>query len=415
MWTSATRHGQHLGWVLLVGLAMAGCRSDPVTGPRENATLARGGGGKPAGGGGTLLPLVKLADPRALGCSSITPRDLSPKIGGNVVRVAGSGSCGGVSRMFSWSPNDGGVLIGNDQGQLLSVADDGGMAGVRYNSDRTVMRAFVSSQAPSETDDLPSKGPGLRTNVQASSPDGGTVIGQAESSQGGGNWPVVIWRRSNGTWSGPVELAVPTPGWYRDISLAGERIVGARSGPHAAVWSRQGEGWTYTALPEKVNESETVSVSDAQAINAAGDLIVGYRDLPVPRDPGSQYDEHVVWRLSNGSWVLEPLVGLNISEGIPSDVADLKDGRTVVVGYSWEDTNGKGGIRWPVYWVWNRADSDACADGHCFGPAQKLSQLNERWGAEALAVNIFGQIVGTAWTGSVSTAFYPVMWTLPVP
>ena len=417
MGTGTKRHGPPLGWVVLLALALAGCAPDPVTGPGGTPSLAKGGGGKPGGGGETLIPLVKLADPKALGCSAITPSDVSPKISGTLVRVAGWANCAGGTRMFIWSPGGGGQLIASEPGEFRRVADDGRMAGMRYNTTRTVLSAFVSSlgQTPAATDDLPTGGGYLRTNLQAFSPDGGTVIGQAETPQGEGTWPLVIWRRSGGTWSDPVQLSteLSTPGWYKDISVAGERIAGRALGPHAAVWSRQGTAWTYTALPEKVNGSETVSASDVRAINAAGDLIVGYRDLPVPRNPSIQYDEHVVWRLSNGSWVLEPLVGLNISEGVPSDVADLPDGRTVVVGYSWEDTNGKGGVRWPVYWVWNRKDNQACDDGRCFGPAQKLSQLSEQWGAEALAVNILGQIVGTAWTGSVSTVFYPVMWTLP--
>lgn len=393
------------GTLAMAAVAVMACAREPLTGISDTPALAKGG--KPGGSGTPLLPLVKLTDPRTLGCSSAMPRDINS---GATVRVAGYANCGGVMRLFTWTGSLGASLIGDASvnGIVEGVADDQTMVG---NLRAPGPPAFVILGGASPIAALPLPGEYLYASATAVSANGQFAVGNGSKLNPGFVdcrtlnacvYHTLLWTRSGDSWSGPEVVA--TGGSAAAVTNDGDLVIGA-SGGHAVIWTR-GTPWQGLSLPE-LTPTETVAFgSSAEAINGQGDVIAGYRVLPLQRDPTIQYEEHAVWRFDGASWKVEPLKGYNIAEGRAYDVADF-NGRTVVVGFSWDDTKGRGGTQWPTYWTWDRNVA------HPFAPPQRLSQLSERWGASATAVNSLGQIVGDSWTGSLAVAFYPVMWQLP--
>lgn len=399
-----------LAALAVAGLVMVGCSREPPTGTSEAPALAKGG--KPSGGGSTLIPYVKLANLKALGCSAAAPRDISPQSpSATVVRVVGYAVCGGSMRLFTWTGSSGASLIGDAtfQGIVEGVADDETMVGdLRAPGPPAfvINRGATSSILP-----LPTTGY-LYAEASAVSRDGNFAAGYgAKLNQGFADcgqygscaYHLLRWSRSGSGWAGPVVVS-DTGGSAAAITADGRLIVGSLKG-HAVLWS-QGTPWNVQRLPEDLNGGTVALGSDGHAINGNGDVIVGSRLLPLQRDPTIQYDEHAVWRKDGTIWKIEPLKGYNIAEGIAYDVADYH-GTTVVVGYSWDNTSGKGGTQWPTYWTWDRNAATT------FSPPNRLSQINEAWGGSATAVNSLGQIVGVSATGSLSAGEYPVMWKLP--
>ena len=363
--------------LIAAALALVACSPEAPTSPDLEPSYARGGngGGDPAASTG-ILP-VQLGDPKSLGCSSTRATSIN-----DALQTVVGGSCSGSVTLnpFIWTSAGSSVLP--DTGDVLDVTASGAVAG------RLDFRPFY--REPGAAPAYLPMTTGMRWGeVSGITADGTFAVGNMSNETSGGG---ALWRFSGGTWV-VEELA----GSLWGVSSSGTMIVGAQN-QRATYWTNAG-AWTATTLPDG-----GAVESHATAVNQAGTVIVGERNVPAQGDPSLRVRQHVAWISDGaGNWTLQVLGGLNILEGTAYSVATLLDGSVVAVGDSWEDKAGKGAQLWAVAW---RKPAGAST----FGAPIRLNPISKGQTAGASDINSKGEIVGysNARIGTVA-----VMWKLP--
>jgi hypothetical protein len=363
--------------LLLAALAVAACSPEVATSPDLEPTYARGGngGGEPAVSTG-ILP-VQLGDPKSFGCSSTRAAAIN-----DATQTVVGGSCSGPVTLNPFIWTTAGASVVPDTGDVLDVAADGAVAG------RLDFRPFY--REPGNAPVYLPMTTGMRWGeVSGVTPDGTFAVGHMSAETSGSG---ALWKLSAGTWT--VE---EFSGDLWGVSASGTMVVGSQN-QRATVWTNTGM-WTPTTLPDG-----GALDSHATAVNQAGTVVVGERNVPGQRDPSLRVKQHVAWISDGaGNWTLQVLGGLNILEGTAYSVATLLDGSVVAVGDSWEDKAGKGAQLWAVAW---RKPVGASA----FSAPIRLSPISKGQNAGASDVNSKGEIVGYS-NGKLGAV--AVMWKLP--
>jgi uncharacterized membrane protein len=354
----------------------AACTNEISTSPQIDVRYAKGGGGKPGGGGSVAITPVQLSGRTCSSAAALATNDAGAvTIGGYCVAKQTS--------PFIWTPAGSSIIA--DTGEVLDVALDGAIVG---DLDFKPFYRAPNSQPVI----LPMNGRtwGVAEGVSA---DGTVAVGNLQVSQGSTTvFESAVWTKNGSAW----ELGTIS-GFGKKISADARSIAGYAAG-HASVWQYSAGAWIAATLPD----AGAIS-SRAYGINQDGTVIVGQREVPLSDGRPGTYEQPVVWTYDGATWSMSVLQGINIQEGGAYGVATRLDGSIVAVGYAWEDKAGAGQQQWAVAWVKPVGESQ-------FGAPTRLEPVTKGSYAEARDVNARGQIVGTAAARIGSTA---VMWQLP--
>lgn len=359
-------------------------------------------GGKPGGGGTTTLAPTIIGDSKGLGCSAILPQRINGAASALVVGYALG--CETSEVPFVWSASSGATTGDSLGGRAMAVSDSGVILGFSVVSSQPV----EFDELGRETRVLPMPSGFTSGEVYGLTADGTVAAGSGWN--GTSDYPL-LWQRMSTAdpWDEAVVLDSNGGGAVAiaDLGAGAFRVAGYGPGNDAVVWTGSiTSGWTKTVLPKDSGERRRF-VSD---INEDGTIVIGYHDVPLPKDPTNDLQQPVVWIHDGTQWNLVVLPGAdpNFSEGQAYGIANQDDGSVVAVGYAWEDTPGKkgslGGTMWAVAWRW-------AVGAAGFATPIKLQPISKgTWGgAAAVDVNRHGTIVGQADTGLTRVA---VIWTL---